>query len=298
MSRRRAVLCASSLGLSSVAAVSAALGQEVAANIADSQTVETVTVTDRRLTLNLVPEKVLDTPQSIDVISAQVIKEQGVANLQDALKNVPGITLNAGEGGTHGDLVNLRGFSAGGDSVNAVASFRRAAEGGDPDGHDMLGRCHENGWGTAKDYVKAVHHYRIAAEAGLDWALYNLGHMLLNGSGVTREPAAAFACYAKAAAKGHVRAMNLLGRCHEEGWGIAPDRARARAWYRRSAFGGYFRGAYNYADMIAAEGGIHSAACWFRCALAGAPQATREVMLRALSMRPEPPLRNLAAEFS
>ena len=44
-----------------------------------------------------------------------VIKEQGVTNLQDALKNVPGITLNAGEGGTHGDLVNLRGFSAGDD---------------------------------------------------------------------------------------------------------------------------------------------------------------------------------------
>ena len=42
-----------------------------------------------------------------------MIKEQGVTSLQDALKNVPGITLNAGEGGTHGDLVNLRGFSAG-----------------------------------------------------------------------------------------------------------------------------------------------------------------------------------------
>ena len=52
----------------------------------------------------------LNTPQSIDVVPAQVIKEQGVTSLQDALKNVPGITLNAGEGGTHGDLVNLRGF--------------------------------------------------------------------------------------------------------------------------------------------------------------------------------------------
>src|SRR5262249_17801140 len=41
--------------------------------------------------------------------------EQGVNNLADALRNVPGITLNAGEGGTHGDLVNLRGFSAGDD---------------------------------------------------------------------------------------------------------------------------------------------------------------------------------------
>lgn len=185
-----------------------------------------------------------------------------------------------------------------GDTVSAFATFQRAAERGDADGHNMLGRCFENGWGTVKDYVQAVHHYRTAAESGLDWALYNLGHMLLNGSGVTCDRDAAFDCYACAAAKGHVRAMNLLGRCYEEGWGVAPDRAQARAWYRRSAFGGYFRGAYNYADMIVAEGCIHSASCWFKCALASAPPPTRDVMLRALSERPEPLLRNLEAEFS
>ena len=31
--------------------------------------------------------------------------------MQDALRNVPGITLNSGEGGAHGDSVNLRGLS-------------------------------------------------------------------------------------------------------------------------------------------------------------------------------------------
>ena len=80
-----------------------------------TRTLETVTVTDQRLTIDLLPEKILDTPQSINVVPAEVIRQQGVNNLQDALKNVPGITLNAGEGGTHGDLVNLRGFSAGDD---------------------------------------------------------------------------------------------------------------------------------------------------------------------------------------
>src|SRR6202034_4430093 len=30
---------------------------------------------------------------------------------QDALRSVPGVTLNAGEGGSHGDSVNLRGLS-------------------------------------------------------------------------------------------------------------------------------------------------------------------------------------------
>ncbi len=108
MSRTRSVLCASSLGLTSAAAVSAAFGQEVAAN--DTQP-ETVTVTSQKLTIALLPDTILDTPQSVNVIPAQVIQEQGVSTLTDALKNVPGITLNAGEGGTHGDLVNLRGFS-------------------------------------------------------------------------------------------------------------------------------------------------------------------------------------------
>jgi catecholate siderophore receptor len=38
--------------------------------------------------------------------------DQANTRLEDALKNVPGITLNAGEGAARGDTVNLRGFSA------------------------------------------------------------------------------------------------------------------------------------------------------------------------------------------
>jgi catecholate siderophore receptor len=53
-----------------------------------------------------------DTAQNVTVIPQQVLTDQAVNNLQDALKNVPGITLNAGEGGTHGDNINLRGFAA------------------------------------------------------------------------------------------------------------------------------------------------------------------------------------------
>ena len=66
MSLTRTGLCASSLGLTSAAAISAAFGQEVAANVINNQTVETVTVTDQRLTLGLLPDKILDTPQSVE----------------------------------------------------------------------------------------------------------------------------------------------------------------------------------------------------------------------------------------
>jgi catecholate siderophore receptor len=52
-----------------------------------------------------------DVPQSIATVSQQEMTEQAVTSLQDVLRNVPGITLNAGEGGAHGDSVNLRGLS-------------------------------------------------------------------------------------------------------------------------------------------------------------------------------------------
>ena len=57
------------------------------------------------------PESAHDIPQSIDTISQKQMTEQGNKRLTDALRDVPGITLNAGEGGSHGDSLNLRGLS-------------------------------------------------------------------------------------------------------------------------------------------------------------------------------------------
>jgi catecholate siderophore receptor len=55
-------------------------------------------------------------PQTIQVIPRALLDEQGAATLTDALRNVPGITMQAGEGGgasnTSGDMFNMRGFSA------------------------------------------------------------------------------------------------------------------------------------------------------------------------------------------
>ena len=57
-----------------------------------------------------------DVAQSVAVIPRKVIDEQAAFTLSDALRNVPGITLQAGEGGgassTAGDMFNLRGFNA------------------------------------------------------------------------------------------------------------------------------------------------------------------------------------------
>jgi catecholate siderophore receptor len=57
-----------------------------------------------------------DIPQTIAIIPKAVIEAQGATTLSDALRNVPGITLQAGEGGgasnTAGDMFNMRGFNA------------------------------------------------------------------------------------------------------------------------------------------------------------------------------------------
>ncbi len=58
-------------------------------------------------------EPLLDTPQTINIIPREVIEQQGATTLRDVLRNVPGITLSAGEGGaTPGDNINVRGFSS------------------------------------------------------------------------------------------------------------------------------------------------------------------------------------------
>lgn len=58
-------------------------------------------------------EPLRDTPQTITVIPQRVFQEQGATSLRDVLRNTPGVTLTAGEGGTApGDNVLIRGFSA------------------------------------------------------------------------------------------------------------------------------------------------------------------------------------------
>src|SRR5262245_17568972 len=53
-----------------------------------------------------------DIPQSVTVINSALMQAQGATSLGDALRNVPGITMGAAEGGSIGNNFNLRGFSA------------------------------------------------------------------------------------------------------------------------------------------------------------------------------------------
>ncbi|MEW6734364.1 MAG: TonB-dependent siderophore receptor [Acidobacteriota bacterium] len=69
-------------------------------------------------------EPLRDTPQSISVVSRQVIEDQGATTLRDVLRNVAGISLAAGEGGVQGDNLTIRGFSARNDlTIDGMRDF-------------------------------------------------------------------------------------------------------------------------------------------------------------------------------
>src|SRR5215510_5270012 len=57
-----------------------------------------------------------DIPQFINTVPQSLIRAQGASTLQDALRNVPGISYAAAEGGTQNNMVlYLRGFPINGD---------------------------------------------------------------------------------------------------------------------------------------------------------------------------------------
>jgi len=58
------------------------------------------------------PDLIKDTPQAITVIPREIMREQAVFSLRESLRNVTGLSLNAGEGGIQGDNLTLRGYSA------------------------------------------------------------------------------------------------------------------------------------------------------------------------------------------
>src|SRR5262249_30892367 len=54
----------------------------------------------------------LDTAQTINVVPKQLMEDQNATTMRDALRNVPGISLAAGEAGAQGDNLTIRGFTA------------------------------------------------------------------------------------------------------------------------------------------------------------------------------------------
>ena len=75
-------------------------------------------------------QPLLDTAKTINVIPQELMQDRGADSLRDALRNVPGISLTAGEGGAPpGDQMSIRGFDATNnimiDNIRDVAGYTR-----------------------------------------------------------------------------------------------------------------------------------------------------------------------------
>jgi catecholate siderophore receptor len=94
----------------SAAALSLAMGAGAKADPAQAPDSNTNVLPAIEVTgsVDLLPR---DVPQSILTVPDHLVTEQAATRLEDVLRNVPGITFNAGEGGAHGDSLNLRGLS-------------------------------------------------------------------------------------------------------------------------------------------------------------------------------------------
>ncbi len=78
-------------------------------------------------------DNLIDVPQTVTVVTRSVIDAQGATTLRDVLRNVPGVTMQAGEGGggLPGDTMTIRGFSASNDifidGIRDVGAYARDA---------------------------------------------------------------------------------------------------------------------------------------------------------------------------
>ncbi len=196
----------------------------------------------------------------------------------------------ARQGHVAAQLLHAQALLDAGDAAGAFAWFGIAAGTGDAAALNMLGRCHECGWGAPRDDAKAEALYRRAAAAGLDWAQYNLGGALARRGAL----AEALRWYRAAAAQGHAKALNMVGRFTEEGWATPRDPAAARDLYRRAAEGGDFRGACNHAQALREAGRRAEAARWFAHAAATGTPGFLRALAAGLAAAPEPELRAIA----
>jgi catecholate siderophore receptor len=89
--------------------------EDVTTMVVGVQSKDTVSVTSAvtdYASLTKFTEPLLTTAQSVTVIPQFVVKDEGVTTLRDTLRNVPGISLAAGEAGAQGDNLTIRGFTA------------------------------------------------------------------------------------------------------------------------------------------------------------------------------------------
>ena len=209
---------------------------------------------------------------SLARMSAETLRDKLAEGPEEAAR----IAYAAAVGGSiaaqliYGQML-LDGHGVPRDLEAAFRWFGIAAKAGDTDGINMLGRCHELGWGTAIDVAQARACYERAAANDHAWAQFNLATLLLREEGTPGAVATALTLLVRSARQSNAKAMNMIGRYREFGWVGSIKIPSAIRWYRRAAERGCFRGAAHSARFLLAAGRLDEAVEWYRRSALAAP---------------------------
>ncbi len=179
------------------------------------------------------------------------------------------------------------------ENAQAILWWQKAAEQGDLNAMQSLGKAYSEGRLIAKDLAAATRWYLRVARTDLDESLlyfllplfedpdavsipfgelipwlrqkadggsllsaHLLGVAYQMGWGVPQDLAQALAYYRKAAAGQHPQAFVALGRLHAEGKGVVRDEQEALRWFQKAAEEDFPEGKIALADMYRAGRGV------------------------------------------
>ncbi|CAG8522227.1 9371_t:CDS:1 [Acaulospora colombiana] len=103
-------------------------------------------------------------------------------------------------------------------------------------GHEMVGDCYLNGWGTPKNDELAFQWYKKCVDnnEGSFYGYFALGYCYESGKGVVKDEVEAFRCYDRCAKLGNVMAMRTLADRYTNGVGVARNSEKANFWYQKA----------------------------------------------------------------
>ncbi|MGE0628700.1 MAG: tetratricopeptide repeat protein [Hyphomicrobiaceae bacterium] len=191
--------------------------------------------------------------------------------------------------------VLLNGYGTARDPDAAFRWFRLAARSGNADAINMIGRCHELGWGTAQNIRLAEQAYCLAVKKGHAWGCFNLAMLMLARGETDQRRREILSLLVRAARRGITPAISFIGQACEEGWCGLPRPGTARRWYARAARRGCYRGKFNLARQNMSEGDVDGAIRWLERAVKAGPPNFNIELGAYLAAHPDQRLREIAA---
>ena len=85
---------------------------KVTVGLKHTESVDVTSTLSDSVAMGKFTESLIDTPQTVEVVPQFVLRDQQNRSLTDAIRNVPGISIAAGESGAQGDNLTIRGFTA------------------------------------------------------------------------------------------------------------------------------------------------------------------------------------------